>query len=715
MPTENPSDVSRCRMRRSPDTVQRQSSRGSRQSPTYLPDTGTPSTKGNVQTREPLEVYSWNSQSGLDSYRLIQLTDSLPGLVGYVDLHLRIVYANKLIEEWYQRPRSELIGTELRTLFSPEHYEIVKTLLDRVLAGDEINEEREIRYPDGVTRVVHLNYIPDRSDDGVHGYFFLVRDVTKRARAEQALVEANAELDRRIRRATAELESRNRELKASEERYRVVSDLMSDLVYVYEIERDGRMKAVWYAGRLSSEFSPRPDQDGGHRIWEPVVHPEDLLILRQRIKKLMRNEVSIDEFRVIDPRGRPRWLRTYGKPVWSADEGRVVQVMAAAQDITETKLAEQQLENNREMLNEALESMSDGFMLLDESKNLVAANEKLKRLFPAAAHHMKPGTQFEDLLRASAYAGEVKDAQDDPEVWIGNRLKDYPQDTGAVEVELADGRWILSTDRSTRAGGVVGIRTDITDRKQAEEQLRQHETELAHVLRRSSMGEMASALAHELSQPLAAVVNYANGSLRRLDRGEMDMVALRDALERISRSADRAKAIVKHVGDFVRPDQLTLKNADLRDLITEVCDLLRGALRRNNVRLTLNLPNGPAYAMVNRLQVEQVLFNLLRNGVDATKDAERAQRRLQICLQTVTPDHVIAVTDNGCGVDQSLENQVFEPYVTTKSNGLGMGLSISRTIAEAHGGRLWFEPVEPAGTRFSFRLPAVGETFESNS
>lgn len=122
--------------------------------------------------------------------RVVQILDSLPALVGYVDLDLRIVYANKLIEEWYQRPLSELVGMQLKTLFSAEHYQTVETLLRKVLDGTEVNEEREIQYPDGETRQVNLNYIPDRSNGQVLGYFFLVQDVTERNRAQEAYCRA---------------------------------------------------------------------------------------------------------------------------------------------------------------------------------------------------------------------------------------------------------------------------------------------------------------------------------------------------------------------------------------------------------------------------------------------------------------------------------------------------------------------------------------------
>ena len=652
--------------------------------------------------------------------QLMQIMDSLPGLVGYVDLDLTIVYANRLIEDWYRQPREALVGMQLKTLFSPEHYQTVETLLERVLSGEEINDEREISYPDGVTRQVHLNYIPDFDGNRVNGYFFLVRDVSQRYQAEVALKQANELLDRKVRAATVELQHRNEALqqentarRQSEERYRIVSELMSDLIYVYQIDASGAMRSIWQTGRLSQEFSPVETEDGHHRLWRPIVHPDDEVILDQRIERLLNNQSSVDEFRVIDRKGYSRWLRAYGRPIWDDDEQRVVQIMVAAQDITETKVAEQLLERNRQMLAAALESMSDGFMLFDENGRLIEFNEKLKQLFPKTAPYFVKGVRFEELLRRSAESGEVKQALHDPEAWLEQRLGNYPSETGTFEVELTDGRWILSTDRPTKGQGVVGIRTDITERKRAEEQRRLQEAELAQVLRRASMGEMATALAHELSQPLAVVVNYANGLLHRLEESPMDADSTREALENISRAGQRAKDILNHVGDFVRQGNPELSSEKISDLVADVHAMLRQRLLRNNVHFEHRLNKVDTRVDVNRVEIKQVLFNLINNSIESLKQSPGDDRRISLKLEQDTPGFVtLSICDNGPGIDEQVMDKLFEPYVTTKEEGLGMGLSICRTIIEAHGGRLWHQPNESAGACLCFRLPIAGDNDE---
>jgi two-component system sensor kinase FixL len=645
--------------------------------------------------------------------RLVQIMDSLPGLVGYVDLELKIVFANRLIEQWYQLPLDNLVGMQLKTLFTDEHYQTVEALLKRVLSGEVINEEREISYPDGITRMVHLNYMPDTDSSGVNGYYFLVRDVTQRHNAEAALKQANELLDRKVRSATAELQLRNDELqkensarRESEERYRIVSELMSDLIYVYEIDEDGLMKIIWYTGRLSQEFNPTQTEDGHYRMWGPIVHPDDQDILTERIKRLMNNLSSVDEFRVVDKSGLTRLLRAYGRPIWDDSKQRLTHIMVATQDITETRIVEQQLDRNRQMLSAALESMSEGFMLFNEQGALIEFNEKLKRLFPKTAPYFVKGVHFDELLKRSAYSGEVKDALVDPEQWMQERLKKFPSESGSVEVELTDGRWILSTDRLTRDNGIVAIRTDITERKQAEVLRRQQEAELAHVLRRASMGEMASALAHELSQPLAVVVNYANGLLRRLDETELSVDQSREALLNITRAGQRAKDIISHVGDFVRLGEPEIATHYIRIIINGVCELLQDTIERHRIELNIRPMPEDCLVAVNKIEIEQVLFNLMSNSIDSIHQANCKNRRIDIVCEFDDDEFLtLTVSDTGPGIDQAVTETMFDTYVTTKSQGLGMGLSISRTIIEAHGGRLWHELNFLEGARLCVRLP----------
>jgi two-component system sensor kinase FixL len=646
-----------------------------------------------------------------DYARLVQILDSLPGLVGYVDLDLRIVYANKLIEAWYQRPLSQLVGMQLNTLFSKEHYKTVETLLQSVLSGKEVDEQREIYYPDGRTRQVHLNYIPDLNGDRVLGYFFLVQDVTEYHQAQLGLKKANEDLDQRVINSTSELAKRNTELlnenrarEQSEERYRIVSELMSDLIYVYEVDEEGSMHLTWYTGRLSKEFFPQRQQRH-FRLWRPIVHKDDIHILDRRMKVLLNNENSVDEFRVIDADENIRWIRVYGRPMYDHKQKRVARITVAAQDITETRDAQNALDQQRIRLRQALDSMSDGFMLFDSDHRLVEYNKQVVGMFPLSGQSLLQGKSFREILSTSVLEGEILCGDELPAQWIEKRLASFPDSESSHEAELIDGRWVRATDRRTTDGGVVSIRTDITDRKRAEEIRHRQEAELAQVLRRASMGEMASALAHELSQPLAVIVNYANGLLRRIDTETVSATDLENALRQIRDAGQRSKEIIKHVRDFVNLSRPTIQRESVSSIITEVNQLLHGSIKRNNIGMDISIPFDDIGILANRIEIEQVVFNLLKNSIDSLISSKTRKPQINIkAKRSGKTTVVILISDNGDGIDRDLADNIFNPYITTKESGLGMGLSISRTIIEGHGGRLTLVRAGPPGACFRFTL-----------
>ena len=646
-----------------------------------------------------------------DYARLVQILDSLPGLVGYVDLDLRIVYANKLIEVWYQRPLSQLVGMQLNTLFSKEHYKTVETLLQSVLSGKEVDEQREIYYPDGRTRQVHLNYIPDLNSDSVLGYFFLVQDVTEYHQAQLGLKKANEDLDQRVINSTSELAKRNTELlnenrarEQSEERYRIVSELMSDLIYVYEVDEEGSMHLTWYTGRLSKEFFPQRQQKH-FRLWRPIVHKDDIHILDRRMKSLLNNKNSVDEFRVIDADQNTRWIRVYGRPMYDHKQKRVTRITVAAQDITETRDAQNALDQQRIRLRQALDSMSDGFMLFDSDHRLVEYNKQVVGMFPLSGQSLLQGKSFREIISTSVLEGEVLCGDELPAQWIERRLASFPDSQSSHEAELIDGRWVRATDRRTTDGGVVSIRTDITDRKRAEEVRHRQEAELAQVLRRASMGEMASALAHELSQPLAVIVNYANGLLRRIDTETVSATDLENALRQIRDAAQRSKEIIKHVRDFVNLSRPIIQRESVSSIITEVNQLLHGSIKRNNIGMGISIPFDDIGILANRIEIEQVIFNLLKNSIDSLISSKTRKPQINIKAKlSGKTTVVILISDNGDGIDRDLADNIFNPYITTKESGLGMGLSISRTIIEGHGGRLTLARAGPPGACFRFTL-----------
>jgi signal transduction histidine kinase len=279
--------------------------------------------------------------------------------------------------------------------------------------------------------------------------------------------------------------------------------------------------------------------------------------------------------------------------------------------------------------------------------------------------------------------------------------------------------------RSLLVGAVIGfagalyaahtLEQQRLDRARAEALLeqareRQHRAELEHAARLSTLGEMAAGLAHEINQPLAAIVSYATGCMVRLETGTATIESLTPVVREICDEAMRAGEVLRRIRDFSRHGTRRLERVDPNELVRSALQLASGDARRFAVSMSVDLRPGAPVVEVDRVQVEQVILNLLRNAFEAMDDPGRSDRRLRVETSTPSPGVVeVAVGDSGAGLPAAASAQVFDPFFTTKRDGLGLGLAISRRIVEAHGGRLWSTPNPDRGTTFRFSLPTVAD------
>jgi len=254
--------------------------------------------------------------------------------------------------------------------------------------------------------------------------------------------------------------------------------------------------------------------------------------------------------------------------------------------------------------------------------------------------------------------------------------------------------------------GAVIVFRDITERKRAEENQRRHITEMAHVTRLSTMGEMASQIAHELNQPLSAITNYTGACIRRVQDDRGDPASLLEALQLVSTQAHRAAEIVRQIRDFIRKRDPDRGPVDVNALVRQTAVLVSPEARKAGVDLVLDLATTLPPVTGIAVELEQVIMNLVRNAIDAVGRNPAGERRVTIRSGNGTPDELqLEVFDNGPGIDETTVDTVFTPFYTTKVSGMGLGLAISRRIVEAHGGRLWVEGVESGGAAFHVRLP----------
>jgi two-component system sensor kinase FixL len=281
---------------------------------------------------------------------------------------------------------------------------------------------------------------------------------------------------------------------------------------------------------------------------------------------------------------------------------------------------------------------------------------------------------------------------------VVGRRKDgstFPMKLSVGEMKSATGRFF------------TGFIRDLTEREESEARLQEVQGELARLARLNELGEMASTLAHELNQPLAAIANYTQGCVRSLsDLDDAAVARIRDALEETAKQSLRAGGIIRHLREFVTRGETEMKLETMRKLIEEAGALALVGSREQGVRSVFEFAPQGAEVLVDRVQIQQVLINLMRNAMEAMRESER--RELVVRTAIEGGNVVVEVADTGPGVSSEVAERLFQPFVTSKASGMGIGLSISKRIIEAHGGEISASRNENGGATFRFSLPLAG-------
>jgi two-component system, LuxR family, sensor kinase FixL len=351
-----------------------------------------------------------------------------------------------------------------------------------------------------------------------------------------------------------------------------------------------------------------------------------------------------------------------------------------------------------------LNTARDGVMTIDAHGRIESINPAIERLFACTAGETT-GIEVANLIE------DLPDLLRRLDVADGLAPFDarYPEldarraDGTSFPIELSAGRFVL--DEAVHYTVVI---RDITSRREAEARFRQHQTELAHVSRVSLAGEMAAGLAHELSQPLTAITSYARGCLRLLRQPVAEPGLLEEGIAELVQQGERAGEVLDRLRDFVRGGEFRRARIEIETPIQAAVNLIRMDAMEQQVEIQVAVDPGLPAVLADRIQIEQVLLNLLRNAIDAMEGANIKRRSILIkALRRDTQTIEIAVCDTGPGVAAEVRNALFEPFKTTKRLGMGMGLSISRSIVEAHGGSLRMRRNFPSGAIFCFDLPTT--------
>ena len=380
-------------------------------------------------------------------------------------------------------------------------------------------------------------------------------------------------------------------------------------------------------------------------------------------------------------------------------------VLTSIVDISARRQAEEALEKERAFLRQVIDIDPNFIFAKDREGRFTLVNQAIADAY---------GTTVEGLIGKTD--ADFNSNRDEVEYFHSKDLEviDSLQERFIAEEKLTDAggkvRWLQTVKRpiieeTGMANQVLGASTDITMRKTVETELRQQRDELAHVSRVSLMGELAASLAHELNQPLTAILSNAQAAQRFITNKDFSLDEVREILNDIVDDNNRASEIIRKIRALVRKEELTLARLDLPAVVGEVVSLVHSDAILRNVKLNYQIGGAVPAVRGDRIQLQQVMLNLFLNAFDSMKECAIDDRQLTIRVDAGVGTVEVSVCDHGSGLTSAALESIFNPFFTTKREGLGMGLSISRAIVERHGGRLWAENNNGRGSTFYVVLP----------
>ncbi len=458
---------------------------------------------------------------------------------------------------------------------------------------------------------------------------------------------------------------------------------------------------------VGAELALRPPQTWVARGSALQVDPHDSEQTAERLPfaGIVRDEEvqGVELYLLRDGQTKRRWMRAYSRTLRDK-HGQPCGSMVVVQDITDAKRREH--ERARRRIAALAESSPDAIVIARQTGEIILVNSMTEKIFGYQRNELLG--QSVELLMPQRYRQRHNHLREDyfarpvmRPMGAQNELYGVRRDGTEFPIDISLNP--LSTDDGIVVCSAV---RDITERVQLERQMRAQHAELAHAARLTTMGEMAAGMAHEINQPLAAISAYAEGAKVRLHSANCSAEQLADVLDRIAGDSRRASEVVRRMRQFVRKRETDMVAVDVNRLAQEVSRFVCHDTVGKGVALQLELAESMPQVLADPIEIQQVMLNLVRNAIDGMDGMEEKKKRLQICTRPHENETVeIAVEDSGPGIPSQLAEQVFEPFFTSKEDGLGLGLAISRSIVEAHKGRVAIGQSSLGGARVHFTLP----------
>lgn len=455
---------------------------------------------------------------------------------------------------------------------------------------------------------------------------------------------------------------------------------------------------VWLSDKARELFEFDAGTEITHAILQSRVHPDDRSMRESTIKQaISENGVYEVEYRILRPDGTTRWISGRGRCV-ADEEGQSTRLIGVSMDVTERKEAQ-------ELIRLATEASSSGTLLVDESGRIVLVNAHVEELFGYRRDELV-GAAIETLLpeRFAAYRAELTTGSEAQSSGAGRELfgrrkdgSEFPVEVGLNSVQMPRGMLILVT--------VV----DITPRKLAAEEARHQREQIELLGRASLLGEMTASLAHELGQPLAAIVANASAGARFIDGGKTESGTLREIFCDIGADGRRARDIILNVRNTIKNGSTLRGEVAINRVVENVVVMVRPDAAACSCEVQTALAENLPLIKADPVQMQQVFINLVSNAFHAMRETPMARRKVEIATEQKGADLVrVTVRDHGPGIPVEMQERLFEQFYTTRKEGLGMGLAIVRSVIEAHGGTIAAGNGEGGGACFAFELPTNG-------
>jgi PAS domain S-box-containing protein len=542
------------------------------------------------------------------------------------------------------------------------------------------DDEMRLRGADGTYRCFLVRTAPLRDEHGkIVKWFGVSTDIEDRKRAEQSLFETKARLE---------------------------LILENSPLAITGLDPEGRITSWNKAAERLFDWTA---EEAKGEICK-TIPPEGMREYLEWIGKVMRGETVLGLVSYRRQKNGSLLTCSVSFAPQRNEHGQPIGVTAIIEDVTERKRAEDAIRQSQQLLESVLATIPVGVIVTDQAGDVILSNATSKGIWGRV---IVTGSERRERSRGFWHDTGKRV---EPGEWASARALTEGQTilNEIIDIETFDGeaKTIRNSAAPIRNGsgeivGTVIVNEDVTEVKRSEERLRQAQADLAHAARVTIMGELTASIAHEVNQPLAAVVTNANAASRWLAANPPNLDEAREAVQRIARDGERASEVIRRIRALMRKGEPSKTLVNLNELIEETVALTQPELKQKKVsartELSLELPRVPA----DRVQLQQVLLNLFMNAVDSLGMVSDGPRLLRIRTERTEPHSaLVVVQDTGAGIKPDEIDRLFEPFQTTKAHGLGMGLAISRSIIEAHGGQLWATPNDGHGATFQFTLPA---------